>query len=131
MYREGSEYITYTPVEAYGVSTFANGIISGGYGNESTITQNTRFFWVYNPDSPATSGFTGTGKWFCGVEYTPLSSITEEELINQFQNEGRTNLNDFFQKWQTVVDAQQPGITDYVGDFMEMIGNFDCFSMNG
>ena len=61
----GSEEIRYTPVEAYGVSTFAAGIISGGTGGEATVTQGVRFTWVYDPDSPdaSPSGFTGQG-WF-------------------------------------------------------------------
>lgn len=129
MYLEGTEYVTYTPVEAYGVSTFDVGIISGGGGGEATVVRNTRFFWVYDPENPQSSGFTGSGNWFCGVANTPLANITKEQLLQEFKNGTRTNLNTEFQAWQVLVSNQTPGKTDYVGDFMEMVG-FDCFTMN-
>lgn len=129
MYREGEEHITYTPVEAHEVSTYAGGIISGGTGDEATIVGNARFLWVYDPNSPDTSGFSGIGEWFCGVPNTPLSSITEEELIRQFTTGERTNLNDFFQAWQELVSSQQPGETDYFGNFIGLLGG-KCVRFN-
>lgn len=128
MYLTGNEMVTYTPVEAYGVATYDAGIISGGTGDENTIVQNTRFFWVYDPENSSASGFTGGGNWYCGVPNTPLANITEQELLSGFANGTRTNLNAEFQAWQTVVSNQGPN-TDYVKDFMEMVG-FDCFSTN-
>lgn len=129
MYLEGSEFVEYTPVEAYGVSTFDVGIISGGNGGEATVVQNTRFFWVYDPENPEKSGFTGGGEWFCGIVNTPLANITEEQLIQEFANGTRTNLNTEFQAWQVLVSNQTPGETDYVKEFMQMVG-FDCFTTN-
>ena len=83
MYLEGSNTVEYTPVDAYAVMPMADGIISGGGGDEATVVQSTRFYWVYNPESPETSGFTGSGKWFCGVANTPLASISEDTLLHQ------------------------------------------------
>lgn len=127
---DGVESVTYTPVEAYGISTFAEGIISGGNGGEETVVKNTRFFWVYDPGNPQKSGFTGSGKWYCGEPHTPLAGITEDELLQEFSLGTRTNLNNEFVAWQQLVSSQLPGQTDYVKDFMEMVG-FDCFSTNG
>lgn len=131
MYLEGSEFVTYTPVEAYGVSTYDVGIISGGGGDEATVIQSTRFFWVYDPEHPDKSGFTGQG-WFADVPNTPLnySNITEDELLRQFQEGDRINLNDVFQAWQILVSSQIPGKTDYVGDFIDKIDNRACWSLN-
>lgn len=134
MYLEGSEYVTYTPVEAYGVSTYDVGIVSGGGAGDATVVGNTRFYWVYNPGDPSTSGFSGKG-WFAENQYTPLNyaGITEKRLIYQFENENRTNLNDIFLKWQELVDSQIPEQTDYVREFIKLIGweNEACYTLNG
>lgn len=130
MYLNGSESVSYTPVAAYSVSPMAEGITSGGSGDGVTIVQNTRFLWVYDPDSPETSGFTGTGNWCCGVPNTPLANITEEQLLQEFDNGTRTNLNAEFQVWQQLVDSQVPGETDYVRDFISSIGNISCVTFN-
>ena len=117
----------YSPVSAYGVMPFADGgIISGGSGDSNILVQGTRFFWVYNPDSPETSGFTGNG-WHCGEANTPLADATEPEVLEQIQNEG--NLDKYFAEWQKIVEAQVPGETDYVKDFIRKVG-LDCFSTN-
>lgn len=63
----------YTPVDAYGVTTFTDGIISGGNTGNESISGSTRFLWVYDPNSPCDppSGFTSQG-WFSGVSDTPI-----------------------------------------------------------
>lgn len=129
IYQEGSNYVTYSPVEAYGVSTFKAGIISGGTGDDNIVTQGVKFKWIYDPNDSAHSGFTGGGTWFCGVANTPLENITEETLLDEFAAGTRTNLNAEFEAWQLVV-ATQPEGADYVKDFMEKVG-FGCFSING
>lgn len=119
----------YSPVSAYSVMPFGDGgIISGGSGDHNIVVQGTRFFWVYDPNSPETSGFTGGGKWYCGVANTPLEDATEDVVLEQIRNGG--NLNTYFEAWQQRVSDQVPGTTDYVKAFMDMVG-FDCFSMNG
>ena len=80
-----------------------------------TITQNTRFFWVYNPDSPSTSGFTGTGNWFFDTPNTPLHN--KHDILDEFANGNKANLDLEFQAWQTMVNSQPEG-EDYVGDFI-------------
>ena len=118
----------YSPVSAYSVMPFGDGgIISGGSGDDNIVVQGTKFFWVYDPNNPGTSGFTGGGNWYCGIPNTPLANATEQQVQEQIQNVG--NLNTYFDAWQTIVNDQEPGVTDYVKDFMEMVG-FDCFSTN-
>lgn len=119
----------YEPVAAYDVGQYTrNGIISGGSGDHNIVVRGTRFFWVYNPSSPEASGFTGGGKWYCGVANTPLANVSEDVVLEQLRNGG--NLNSYFETWQEIVADQEPGTTDYVKDFMNMVG-FDCFSTNG
>lgn len=122
----GSNYIEYETVAANAISTFALGQISGGGEGSGTVVGGASFNWTYDPDLTSGNGFTGNG-WFCGVPNTPLAGITEESLIDQFNNQGRTNLDDYFKNWQSVVDNQPEG-SDYVHDFMEKVG-WDCFSM--
>lgn len=118
----------YSPVSAYSVMPFGDGgIISGGSGDHNIIVEGTRFFWVYDPDRPETSGFTGKGNWYCEVPNTPLEDVTPEQLQEQLQTVG--NLDIYFEAWQKKVSAQTPGTTDYVKAFMQMV-TFDCFSTN-
>lgn len=119
----------YEPVAAYDVGQYTrNGIISGGSGDSDIVVQNTKFFWVYDPSSPETSGFTGGGEWYCEKPNTPLEDVTLQQLQDHIQTVG--NLNTYFEAWQKKVAAQAPGTTDYVKDFMEDVG-FGCFSTNG
>ncbi|WP_287493438.1 hypothetical protein [Sellimonas sp.] len=129
MYLEGSEYVEYTPVEAYGVSTFDVGIISGGTSGDATIVKGTRFYWVYDPNNLSASGFTGSGKWYCEVENTPLYGLSEAELLNEFETQVRTNLNEEFQAWQALINSQGND-TDYAGNFAKMLPDA-CWSLNG
>ena len=125
MYISGENIVMkpYTPVDAYAVMPMEGGITSGGTGDGNVIVDETRFFWVYDPDHPEKSGFTGVG-WFCGVEGTPLQSIpSDEELLNQFAN-GRTDLNQEFTAWQEYVNQYPEG--NWVTKFAFMIGNPDC-----
>ncbi len=133
-YLSGEEYITYTPVEAYGISTFADGIISGGTGGDATVTQGVRFLWVYNPDTPnaAPSGFTGQG-WFADAEGSPIwysiqfSGMTLQGILDEFAAGTRTNLNDVFTNWQNYVDALGSQGTDAVQQFQQKLG-WTCWS---
>lgn len=119
MYLEGSEYVTYTPVEAYGVSAYADGVISGGNSGDNFVAGSTRFLWVYDPDNPGQSGFTGCGQWFCGRPNTPLEGIANDETLKKQFEEGRKNLNYEFQIWQSKVASETPN--SYVQEFIVLI----------
>ncbi|GLG92090.1 hypothetical protein [Sellimonas catena] len=119
MYLEGSEFVTYTPVEAYGVSTYADGVVSGGNSGDNFISGGMRFLWVYDPSNPSKSGFTGCGKWFCNVPNTPLEGITSDEILAQEFESGRQNLNREFEKWQQKVASDKEN--SYVFNFSGMI----------
>lgn len=130
---QGSEVIYYTPVEAYGVTTFADGIISGGGGNDTTISQSVRFFWVYDPSRPNTSpsGFTGMG-WFENTQDTPIwlsekNGILLEDILDQFSQGIKTNLNQEFQSWNSYVIENSSLSNDIVGRFQRAINNYDCW----
>lgn len=119
----GSEEIQYTPVEAYGVSTLAEGIISGGGGGDATISGGVRFFWVYYPYSPdeSPSGFTGGG-WYETLDNSPIwysaqNGLDLNTILNGFATPGgRTDLNDVFRLWKTYVSN--------VGNNNEIVKNF-------
>lgn len=131
MYLEGSEYVEYTPVEAYAVMPMAEGIISGGTGDETIVVQSTRFFWVFDPDNigGTGNGFTGHG-WFTSSENMPLYGVDENKLEEDLRSGALTNLNDYFRTWQQVVNNQPDG-SDYVTDFMQLLGwDRACFSNN-
>ena len=121
----GSNYIEYTSVEAYGVAPLADGIISGGGGDSITVVESATFYWVYDPNAEDGGGFTG-GQWYCEVPNTPLANISQDQLLAEFAAGTRTNLDAEFIAWQGVVN-KQPEDADYVKDFMEKVG-FDCFS---
>lgn len=120
----GNNTVYYEKVEAYSVNTRSSRLISGGFGDEVTVTQGTTFLWVYDPNGP--SGFSGQG-WFTDVENTPLHGVDEEELKAGFANETITNLDSYFQEWQSVVAAGQSNGFDYVRDFVFKVGE-DCVS---
>lgn len=139
MYISGENMVVkpYTPVDAYAVMPMADGIISGGTGDDNVVVGETRFFWVYDPNNLSRSGFTGLG-WFCGVKNTPLANITEEQLLSEFELGVRTDLNDMFSQWQILVN-NQPADADYVKDFIDLLyrnsdpstgSASDCYSMN-
>ena len=120
MYISGENIVVkpYTPVDAYAVMPMADGITSGGNGGGNVIDGRTRFYWVYNPDSPDGSGFTGVG-WFCGVEGTPLQGYaTEEDFLAVFGTE-KTDLNDEFAAWQEFVNNDTR--ENWLQNFMQMI----------
>lgn len=123
MYISGENIVVkpYTPVDAYAVMPMADGIISGGTGDDNVVVGQTRFYWVYDPLNLKASGFTGKG-WFCGVPGTPLEEWTEEKLFEEFEA-GRKDLNDIFAKWQEFINTT-PG--NWVAEFMLMIGNSAC-----
>lgn len=125
MYISGENIVVkpYTPVDAYAVMPMAGGITSGGTGDGNVTVSHTRFFWVYDPDNPSGSGFTGAG-WFCGVVGTPLQEYkTEEDFLAVFGTE-KTDLNDEFTAWQEYVNQNPEG--NWVTKFAFMIGNPDC-----
>lgn len=122
----GSNDVYYTPVDGYAVSTFADGIISGGDGGSEVITSGVRFLWIYNPDYPyqKPSGFTGQG-WFENEPNTPItiaaqSGLTLQTILDEFANDRRTHLNDVFGYWQTFIRSNSG--TDYITPFQGMIG---------
>lgn len=120
MYISGENIVVkpYTPVDAYAVMPMAGGIISGGSGDDNVTVSHTRFFWVYDPDNPGGSGFTGVG-WFCGVYGTPLQGYeTEKEFLAVFGTE-KTDLNDEFAAWQEFINNNPT--ENWVQNFMQMI----------
>lgn len=119
----GNNTVYYEKVEAYSVNTRSSRLISGGFGDEVEVTQGFTFQWVYDPNGP--SGFSGNG-WFTKEPNTPLYGVDEKELEEDFANGTRTNLDSYFQKWQSVV-AGQPDGSDYVGDFVFKVGQ-NCVS---
>ena len=131
---QGSNDVHYTPVDGYGVATYAdNGIISGGNSGSATIVGSTRFFWVYDPNNTETSGFTGNG-WFTDIDYSPISvflknkSMSLEQFLDQFDQEvnPRTNLDDVFTYWQDYVDKNPYG--NYPANFAVLVGA-NCFTL--
>lgn len=129
----GTEEIWYTPVEAYEVSTFADGIVSGGTGGDATISGGVRFTWVFDPSSPGgnPSGFTGRG-WFEETEHSPIwysvnyCGMTLEKILQDFATGERKNLNDVFANWQTYVNSQPNG-KDIVAIFQSQFPYFTCW----
>lgn len=101
----GDDKVEYTPAEGYSTNDLGRQIISGGSG-DVTITQDTRFYWRYDPTGGVTSGFTGCG-WFIGEEGTPLENYpgitNENDLISYITS--NQNLDAVFQAWQKVVDG--------------------------
>lgn len=131
----GSEEIWYTAVEAYEVSAYADGIISGGTGGDATVTNGVRFLWVYDPNSPSSSpsGFTGQG-WFENLPGSPIHysidacGMTLQGILDGFADGSRVNLNDVFQNWQTYVNSQAGEDIDVAKQFQQALGWSDCWS---
>lgn len=129
----GSEEIWYTPVEAYGVSTFAGGISSGGMGGDATVTEGVRFLWKYDPEFPraAPSGFTGKG-WFENTYGSPIwysikfHGMALDTILAGFANNSRGDLNDIFKNWQVYVEAQASQNNDVVQQFQRAV-DYDCW----
>lgn len=130
----------YTPVDAYGVETYADGMISGGSGDNIIPSNGVRFLWIYNPDNPYTypSGFSGNG-WFENVSWGPIGYFLDhnpldfEQFIQSFST-SRTNLNDVFSTWQAYVTEQSKYNNDVAQKFIEKIGGFNaknCWSLIG
>lgn len=113
-----------SPVAAYSVGTRNGGIISGGTGGETAVTEGVRFLWTYDPNSPdeTPSGFTGQG-WFENTTDSPIGwycfqkGIDLETILAGFKNGDRTNLNDVFTAWQSYVNEQASGGNDVVKTF--------------
>ena len=128
----GSEKVyKYTPVEAYGVSTYADSMISGGDGDGAVSTRGVRFFWVYDPTKPETSpsGFTGQG-WFANEEHTPIkvSGYSLEHILREFELGDRTNLNDVFNTWQQYINnIPEEDHLDPIFIFQSKIGISACW----
>lgn len=116
----GDNYVeVYTPVEAYSVNSRSARVVSGPIDDDITVSSGMVFHWVY--DENGTSGFTGGG-WFAGTtdpSWTPVkhAGYTNDEINSQFANNTRSNLNDIFQNWQSLV-AQDAGLP---GDFAKII----------
>lgn len=114
----GYNTVYYESVAAYSVNARSSRIISGGFGDEVIVTEGTTFQWVYDPNG--NSGFSGNG-WFTDVPDTPLYGADEEKLEAGFEDGTITDLNQYFQTWQTTI-ANQPEGSDIVGDFVFKVG---------
>lgn len=133
MYISGENIVMkpYTPVDAYAVMPMAGGIISGGTGGDATLTDGVRFNWVYDPNNPDKSGFTGQG-WFADAEGSPIyyniqeHHMTLEGILSEFAGD-RVDLNDVFQNWQIYVDAEKSKGRDVVFEFQQKLG-WTCWS---
>lgn len=133
MYISGENIVMkpYTPVDAYAVMPMAGGIISGGTGGDATLTDGVRFNWVYDPNNPDKSGFTGQG-WFAEIEGSPIyyniqeHNMTLEGILSEFAGD-RVDLNDVFQNWQIYVDAEKSKGRDVVFEFQQKLG-WTCWS---
>lgn len=119
----GNNTVYYEKVEAYSVNTRSSRLISGGFGDEVTVTQGTTFQWVYDPNG--TSGFTGKG-WCTEVPNTPLYEVNEVILMQEFESGNRKNLDEYFVNWQEIVKNQPEG-SDYVKAFVFEVG-INCVS---
>lgn len=134
MYISGENIVMkpYTPVDAYAVMPMAGGIISGGTGGDATLTDGVRFNWVYDPNNPDKSGFTGQG-WFAEIEGSPIwysikfGGMTLDGILGEFGTGKRVDLNDVFQKWQNYVDAGESQGKDIVQEFQQKLG-WTCWS---
>lgn len=126
----GENYVeVYSPVEAYSVDARNSGIISGGSGGSTIITQGTRFLWVYDPNQNDLGGFTG-GSWLIGVGGTPLEDWTLEQVGEYFEA-GNTNLDEVFRAWNRYVVENAENDPLIVSRFQEAIvsrgGSFSCW----
>lgn len=125
-YYQNSNSVSYIPVDANAVSTFDNGVISGGgTGDQEVVVENTVFTWVYDPDSPTRGGFSGEG-WFLDALNSPMAvaGITSIEQVDaHFANSD--NLNDVFATWQAFVN-QHPG----EGIVTEFMKTTSCWSVD-
>lgn len=123
----------YEPVAAYDVGQYTrNGIISGGNGGNVTTTRGVTFTWVYDPNNSTGSGFTGQG-WFADIDSSPIGysikycSMTLQNILDEFENGKRTDLNDVFLNWQGYVDEQEKMGIDVVYQFQQKLG-WTCWS---
>lgn len=112
-----------SPVAAYSVGTRDGGIISGGTGDHVTTTRGVNFKWVYVPNNPGSSGFTGGGSWYQDTEGSPIwyyqtmGSGRDRDVVSEIVNGTRTTLDDVFGEWQTYVDAEGSVGNDVLQDF--------------
>lgn len=121
----------YSTVQAFSVEPANARVISGGSGEDITVTEGTTFFWVYDPTGATPSGFTGTG-WYNDTPNSPIcvSGISIKEIEDGFANETRTNLNDVFSAWQSFVNqhAGEGIVSDFVTTLVNN-GGGNCWSM--
>ena len=120
----GENIVYYTPVEAYPVMTMDVGIISGGTGGSETTTQGVRFSWAFDPSTPDTnpSGFSGGG-WYAETYGSPIwystykYGLTLKQILSQFKEGNRDDLDDVFMYWQEFVNEQASTEIDVVKAF--------------
>lgn len=81
----------------------------------------------------APSGFTGLG-WFESEANTPMNYYLTskgkglQDILSEFDNNTRNNLNDVFEVWSTYVSSQKPGNT-IVKDFtIKLYANTSCYN---
>ena len=121
----------YEPVAAYDVGQYTrNGIISGGNGGNVTTTQGVTFTWVYDPNTPNASGFTGSG-WHQDTEGSPIwyyETVVSPgtDIVQQIVEGQRSNLDDVFRSWQDYVNVQSFQGNDVLKQFQQVVWN--CWS---
>lgn len=124
----------YEPVAAYDVGQYTrNGIISGGNGGNATATQGVNFKWVYDPNNPSGSGFSGGGSWHQTTIGSPIwyyqtyGSGAGTDVVSEIADGTRTNLNDVFAEWQSYVNDEGDLGHDVVQEFQQAVG-YGCWS---
>lgn len=119
----------YSPVQAFSVDSSNSGIISGGGGDSSVVNEGTTFSWIYDPDNPELSGFTGVG-WFETESGSPIkeSGISLDSILEGFANGTRTVLDDVFTAWQNYINtSEQTGIVSNFVNTLVLAGGSGCW----
>lgn len=124
---QGENTVYYTPVEAYALAADNGGIISGGRGEGAVTTEGASFFWVYDPDQPDASGFTGVG-WF--EQNGPISQTgySLDAILEGFANGTRTDLTDLFTAWQSYCNEHEGTVTAFVSTLV-LAGGSGCYDI--
>lgn len=120
----GENYVEiYSPVQAFSVDARDSGIVSGGGGGSTVVTEGNTFLWVWNPEVENRGGFTGQS-WLVQTEGTPINVMGWDlaDLEQHFQTSD--NLDNVFATWQNFVNNDPDG--NWVNKFIIAISNADC-----